>query len=683
MNFLWADSRVDTNIQINFKLNLEKPCDKVKICAADFFRVFADGKLISYGPCRTAEGFCRPKTVKLNDAKEICVSVLSNHKASFCCDLQKPYFAAEVYHGEKIQYDSEDFIAYKNKCKIQDVPRYSSQRGYLEVYDFVNFNEEQVETYCVESPTLISELTEVCDYKEIVPKRTEEFGDSFYATKKPWWTNNYIHRVIYSVFDIEKDFLKRIEQEDFHCQKFVFDIEKTGLFRLIINSEENVDVFITFEEMLPDGNWIFGRSGCNDLIAVKAKAGKTEIICSEPYALKYVKVFTSVEAQIDLSLILIQNDRVDCVKVDGDDKIKKIFEAARNTFSQNAVDIFMDCPGRERAGWLCDTFFTAKSELLFTGKNEIEKAFLENILIADVSEIAKNMIPKCFPSQHVTGEYIPNWAMWFVVELKDYLLRTGDRNLVEKAKEKVYGVVDFFNKYLNEYGLLENLESWVFIEWSICNSKEYIEGVNFPSNMLYAHMLDAVDYLYGDIGLKEHASNIRKCIKDLSFNGEFFCDNAIRNNSGELVVQKNHVSETCQYYALFTGIDCPIEYKNKIKKQFGPFRKDEYPEVGRSNMFIGNYLRLFWLYEEKEFDTIVKESVGYFYDMAKKTGTLWEHDNSKASCNHGFASVIAVLLLSVTLGYQGVKDGDVILSNEKDRLNSFGLTATFDYKKSK
>ena len=37
--------------------------------------------------------------------------------------------------------------------------------------------------------------------------------------------------------------------------------------------------------------------------------------------------------------------------------------------------------------------------------------------------------------------------------------------------------------------LLEDLESWVFIEWSICNSKPYIEGVNFPSNMLFAYML--------------------------------------------------------------------------------------------------------------------------------------------------------------------------------------------------
>ena len=29
----------------------------------------------------------------------------------------------------------------------------------------------------------------------------------------------------------------------------------------------------------------------------------------------------------------------------------------------------MDCPSRERAGWLCDSYFTAKTEYVLTGTN--------------------------------------------------------------------------------------------------------------------------------------------------------------------------------------------------------------------------------------------------------------------------------------------------------------------------
>ena len=35
-----------------------------------------------------------------------------------------------------------------------------------------------------------------------------------------------------------------------------------------------------------------------------------------------------------------------------------------------------------------------------------------------------------------------------------------------------------------------------------------------------------------------------------------------------------------------------------------------------------------------------KNIEGYYYDMACKTGTLWEHADTRASCNHGFSSYI-------------------------------------------
>ncbi len=36
--------------------------------------------------------------------------------------------------------------------------------------------------------------------------------------------------------------------------------------------------------------------------------------------------------------------------------LKAIYDAAVETFRQNALDVYMDCPTRERAGWLCDSF---------------------------------------------------------------------------------------------------------------------------------------------------------------------------------------------------------------------------------------------------------------------------------------------------------------------------------------
>ncbi|WP_289490291.1 hypothetical protein, partial [Klebsiella pneumoniae] len=49
--------------------------------------------------------------------------------------------------------------------------------------------------------------------------------------------------------------------------------------------------------------------------------------------------------------------------------LQKIYDATVSTFRQNSTDIFMDCPSRERAGWLCDSFFTARVEKELTGES--------------------------------------------------------------------------------------------------------------------------------------------------------------------------------------------------------------------------------------------------------------------------------------------------------------------------
>ena len=91
----------------------------------------------------------------------------------------------------------------------------------------------------------------------------------------------------------------------------------------------------------------------------------------------------------------------------------------------------MDCPSRERAGWLCDSFFTARVEYVLTGTCTVEKVFLENFLLADQFEhLPEGMLPMCYPADHYDGVFIPNWAMWFVLELEEYLVRSGDTELI-------------------------------------------------------------------------------------------------------------------------------------------------------------------------------------------------------------------------------------------------------------
>ena len=166
--------------------------------------------------------------------------------------------------------------------------------------------------------------------------------------------------------------------------------------------------------------------------------------------------------------------------------------------------------------------------------------------------------------------------------------------------------------------------------------------MSFPSNMLYARLLDDMGYLYDDPSLTEKAAAIRKAINDLAMTDSgFYCDNALRVD-GKLVLSGER-TESCQYYAFFCNVATPETHPdlwNTLVKDFGYDRKETglYPEIWPANAFIGNYLRLDLL-ERYGYHTELYDNIkGYFAYMAEQTGTLWEHDGSYASCNHGFAS---------------------------------------------
>lgn len=96
-----------------------------------------------------------------------------------------------------------------------------------------------------------------------------------------------------------------------------------------------------------------------------------ELETTEPYTFKYLKLMV-LDGDCEISNIYLReyvNPGVYATHFASSDmKVNRVFEAGRETFRQNAVDIFMDCPSRERAGYLCDCFFTSRVAFDLLGK---------------------------------------------------------------------------------------------------------------------------------------------------------------------------------------------------------------------------------------------------------------------------------------------------------------------------
>ena len=156
-----------------------------------------------------------------------------------------------------------------------------------------------------------------------------------------------------------------------------------------------------------------------------------------------------------------------------------------------------------------------------------------------------------------------------VLEVEDYINNRGHEADKEIFRPSLEALLDFYKRYENGNGLLERLPSWNFVEWSKAN--EWGNDVNYPTNFLYAAVLEAAYRIYGDEYHLRRAKEVREQTIAFSFDGTRFYDRSVRNRSGILTLQKD-CSEIAQYYAaLFGGFDINDEkyaaFKHLITKQ--------------------------------------------------------------------------------------------------------------------
>lgn len=636
---VWAKGReTERNLTLAFREVIEINSIKeayIRLTASCDYRMRVNGEFVSHGPSVAAHDFYRIDCIDLKPYMKRGKNVIAIEVAGYNDDnyylLNQPSFLqAEVeVDGKVLAATGSEFTAYDMKQRKQDVPEFSFQRPHTEYYILsANFDEwlTNYEWHSTETVQLVEQPA-----KTLLPRHVE-YPDYRIHDAKP-------------------------QQNNIHA----FECNSSGFLGIKVTVEEPTLLQVHFDEVLgKDGNVDSKRLICNAYIIYELQPGNYNLESFEPYTMKYVQTIVE-KGKCNIERVYMRdycNSDVDrATFISSNKDLNRLFEAARETFRQNALDVFMDCASRERAGWLCDSYFTSRVAFDLSGDTQIEHNFIQNFLLPDkFKHIDEGMLPMCYPSDHPNKNHIPNWAMWFVLELEEYLHRSGDREMVDAAKIKVYALIDYFKRFHNEDGLLEKLTRWVFVEWSHANN--LVQDVSYPSNMLYAQMLDVAGRLYNDSALNQQADQIRETIRKQSFDGEYFIDNAIRNKDGHLELSGEH-TEVCQYYAFFTGTATPeshIDLWKRLRDEFGPVRKETnaYPDVPFANAFVGNYLRNELLSNEGLSEQILKETVNFYLPMVELTGTLWENMTTVASCNHGFASHIAHVLYRDVLGVYNI-----------------------------
>lgn len=671
----------EMNITAFFAANFDCSGENAKlmITGATYYRITVNGEFAGYGPARAPKGFARVDEIDISPyvswgLNQIVVEVASYNCRNFTCMNVPGFLQAEVIaDGNVVAATGFNFIGFMDVERVQKVMRYSYQRTFSEVYNRKGGSMIKVPVEIVEPGlSFMVRKAPFPDYDIVAPVSVAYKGEMTPIDVEPpkyryidnigkkgsdgFFVKDIEFKPLYDMFRTECTPTEEKSEIKYPYtlkkgKYMVFDMGKntTGFIRHRVKVTGNSRMIIGFTERDTNGKFLPMENHITNVIDYHMIGGEYEGETFEVYGFRYLYVFI-MEGEVaieDLSVREYTYPLHDIPEIHTDnEKIRGIYKAAAETFRQNTLDVFMDCPTRERAGWFMDAVFTSRSEYFLTKDYTICESMLNNIVVAtDFEGLPEGVIPMCYPAEIVAGEFIPQWCLWYGVQVYELLLRSGKSP--EKYRKVLYGIYEWFKKHENSEGLVEKLEGWNFVEWSKCN--DWVQDINYPTNMLYCYYMRILGEMFEDAELSGKALKLKDKIIEKSFNGKYFEERAVYGDDG---VAKNtdDVSETCQYYAIWTGV-CDIhdekysELKRHITETFGTDGTHEfYVPYEPSNFINGIYLRMEILLRLNEKELLLKEIEKYFGHMAELTGTIWEHTTESNSLNHGFASWLAEVI---------------------------------------
>ena len=655
------------------------------IACAGRFRLLVNGSFFAHGPERAAHGFARVEEWPIGDAlvkplNRVSIEVVAPGIASYYTIKEPAFLQAEITCGEDVvAHTAPDACeATALPHRLRKVHRYSFQRTFSEAYR-VNHGSSvwhsggagpaPLAVRAVSGPKLLPRRAPLPVYPVYEASPADRFS---FARREV--LNRWKPRFIDGIGSVSEGFAEadleaaplRAWEECGHLQAepaaltvlaagqgatYQLPANRTGFIMLQLVVEQPAELILAFDEIRTEFRLDITRADAVNLIAWELAKGNYALESFEPYTLQFMQVFV-LRGRLRIDRIALRGYEAPLPKpaLASDPPLTAVVEAAWSTIRQNAADLLTDCPSRERAAWLWDSLYSARVANLLSGSTAFETAVLENYLLAPdkLGGLPSGMLPMCYPADHPDGVFIPQWTLWLVLQVQEYAqCRRGDQDVVDRFRPKIQRLFAWFKEYENREGLLEDLPGWQFIEWSSAN--ELVQGVNFPTNWLYAASLAAAANLYGEVPLREKARGIQAETTRLAWNGKWFVDHAVREN--DLLLVKPEATETCQYYAFYFGAANPQDHASlweTLLAEFGPLPA-ETPTLplGRANFLPGFNMRFELLARYQLRQKLHAEAESFLAKMAERTSTLWEHNDTRASCCHAFAAHILVCLQAI------------------------------------
>ena len=413
-SFVWAREQLQTkNANCAFALDFdlrEKSQIKIEISAHCMYKLYIDGSLRSFGPARAAKGYCRldRKALRLRAGTHRIIAIVSAYNiAAYNYVKDIPFFYCNVQTPES-EYDAADFRCYDFAIRVKRVQRFSFQRGFLEQYvqesdlsEYLNNPESfgaRLETVVVPDRKFLRRRV---PYAKMQSVRTDAIVQSGRIGKDnglPVWRDRAIDGVGelaegYRLHESDEcvahtlsrlTYTKTEKRRALEAGRYsVYDFGRniSGFLGAKLTVLEDASIYLLFDEILDEKSGVidFKRLNCTNAIKWELKAGEYALQSLEPYTLRFAQINVAAgKVKVEeINVLTVENaDAFRLRFATADKALEKILAAAQNTVAQNSPDLLIDCPSRERAGWINDVYYSRHSATMFTGSYNVLHATL-------------------------------------------------------------------------------------------------------------------------------------------------------------------------------------------------------------------------------------------------------------------------------------------------------------------
>ena len=689
---------------VSYRDFISKKTDiSIAIAARSYYRLYVNGKLYANGPARTAKNYCRVDVIHIE--AEGCIHIAAEVAAldkpeKYCndCTLEPGLFIAEVTaNGNVLSATGDDSWRYfeilYRKSLVEPM---SHSRGIIESYDLdtSSYNwligvgeNRKVPQNTGYNITFLNRRAPYPTYQEIEMETLLRVNDVIAGEKAEsglvTMISRYINAQWYAMLNPKDCFIDQLNAEkeahfsgqlkqytDASTGKRMIDImpgnfpaalflgmgeSELGFISFHIHIEEPCTLDLINSDHLNTG----GTIKTNSYVTRYAlKKGSYQLTTFEPKLIRYLKMIFRTSGKVTISMPVIldysypddRHNHFSC----NDGELNMIYEASRKTLRLNTLDIFMDCPQRERGGWLCDSHFTAHGAWQMFGDLSVEKDFIENFMLTDPDQYRNAFFPDVYPGTKTDSSDpgIENWSFWLLTELYDYYKRSGDKEFMKQCRPRVTRFVEGLLALRGESGLIENMNSQ-FVDWSLSNKSFCLEPISIPNNCLAVHMLEKMAELYEEPEWFCQAKNMREILVSIDYGSAFF------GNNGDAATYVNGIlklgecqTESGTALQLWSGFHRDeVSYVRNFVNCMGTCPKNRAdPNIGKANLFIGLMIRYDVLSQMGKVDTLVHELKDvYLPEIIHGSGTLFENYAANSGC-HGFNALAGALLTNDVLG---------------------------------